>query len=112
MNCKALAFGAALLALGVGCAEDAARNRQVPPAGDMLKTAKDVAALVTGSMYLPGILPCSTGAADVACATTFINTLGPRLYRRALSDEERTELVGYYTSVAGRSNFVTGLKWT
>jgi hypothetical protein len=79
---------------------------------EVLKTAKDVAALVTSSTYLPSILPCSTGAADQACATTFVNTFGPRLYRHALSDDEKNELVSYYASVAGRSNFTMGLKWT
>lgn len=81
-------------------------------ARDVLKTAKDVAALVTNQANLPGILPCSTGAADAACATTFINTYGPRILRHPLTDEERTELAGYHTSVADRSNFVMGLKWT
>jgi hypothetical protein len=81
-------------------------------AKEILKTAKDVAALVTGSSVLPQVLPCSTGGADQACATTFINTYGPRLYRHALSDTERNELVGYYGSVAGRSNFTMGIKWT
>jgi hypothetical protein len=57
-------------------------------------------------------LPCSTGAADQACAASFIDDVGPRLYRHALSDEERSELVGYWASVAGRSSFAMGLKWT
>jgi len=81
-------------------------------AKEILKTAKEVSALVTGAAYLPTLLPCSTGPADQACATTFIDTFGPKLYRHALTDEERNELVSYYTSVAGRSSFTMGLKWT
>jgi len=81
-------------------------------AKEILKMAKEVAALVAGPTLLPSILPCATGSADQVCATTFIDTFGPRIYRHALSDEERTELVGYYASVAGRSTFAMGLKWT
>jgi hypothetical protein len=78
-------------------------------AKEILKTAKEVAALVTGSTLLPSILPCSTGSAGQACATTFIDTFGPLIYRHPLSYEERTELVNYYASVAGRSTFAMGL---
>jgi hypothetical protein len=81
-------------------------------AKEIFKTAKEVAELVTGSAVLPTVLPCSTGSADQACATTFVNTYGPRIYRRALTDEERGELVAYYGSVAGRSTFTMGVKWT
>jgi hypothetical protein len=81
-------------------------------AKEILKTAKDVGELVTASSMLPTVLPCASGAADQTCATTFINTFGPQLYRRALTDDERNELVTYYASVAGRSNFAMGIKWT
>jgi hypothetical protein len=81
-------------------------------AKEILKTAKDVAALVTASSTLSAVLPCSTGAADQTCAGTFVDTYGTRLYRHALSADERTELVNYYASVAGRSNFTMGIKWT
>jgi Protein of unknown function (DUF1588)/Protein of unknown function (DUF1592)/Protein of unknown function (DUF1595)/Protein of unknown function (DUF1587) len=81
-------------------------------AKEILKTAKDVAELVTASATLSTLLPCATGAADQTCATTFINTFAPRIYRRAITDEERSELVAYHGSVSGRSNFTMGIKWT
>jgi hypothetical protein len=81
-------------------------------AKEVLRTAQDVAGLVTGASTLPAILPCAANAPDAACAATFIDTFGPRLYRRALTDEERRELVDYEASVADRSTFTMGLKWT
>ncbi len=38
--------------------------------------------------------------------------LGPRLFRRPLSDAERTSYGAYHASVSGRSNFAMGVKWT
>ncbi len=80
-------------------------------AKEILRTAKDVAGLVTGSASLSTILPCAATAADQACASQFIDNVGPKLYRRTLTDAERSELLTYYASVAGRSNFAMGLKW-
>jgi Protein of unknown function (DUF1595)/Protein of unknown function (DUF1587) len=81
-------------------------------AKEIQRTAEDAAGEVTSSAHLATILPCAGGAADATCAATFIDTFGPRLYRRALTGEERQELVDYDASVAGRATFPTALKWT
>ena len=56
------------------------------------------------------IVPCYANA-DRACAGVFIDTYGERMYRRALSEIERTELLDYFDSVLARSEFSTGMKW-
>lgn len=81
-------------------------------AGEILKTAKDVAASITGAAHLTKTLPCAASTPGQACAEQFIDTFGPKLYRRELSTEERQELMDYYSSVALRSDFTLGLKWT
>lgn len=81
-------------------------------AKNLLKTAKQVAELVTSPAQLGALLPCSSSAPDQACASEFIRTFGKRLYRRALTSEEQGELEQYYASVAARSSFPMALKWT
>jgi hypothetical protein len=81
-------------------------------AGEILDTAKDVAALVTDPTFLPGVLPCAAATPDPACAESFVDTYGPRLYRRPLTSDERDELVALDQSVSGQAGFAAGLKWT
>jgi hypothetical protein len=80
-------------------------------ANEILSTAKDVASLVTDATTLPGILPCAAARADEACAGQFVDDFGPRLYRRPLTADERSELVDLYRSVSARAGFTVGLKW-
>lgn len=81
-------------------------------AKNLLKTAKQVASLVTEPARLAALLPCASSAPDQACASDFVRTFGKRLYRRPLTADEQAELEQYYASVAARSDFVLGLKWT
>src|SRR5258708_20456428 len=62
-------------------------------AKEILKTAKDVASLVTSSTYLSAILPCGAAGGDQTCAGTFIDTYGPRIYRPAPTSPHPTELL-------------------
>lgn len=78
-------------------------------ARELLKTAEEVADLVVAD--LGSKLPCSASAADRACATEFLNTYGRRLFRRPLTEAEVTRFADYQESVAGRSDFATGMKW-
>ena len=81
-------------------------------ASDILDTAQDVAALVTAEDTLPTVLPCATTAPDMGCATEFVEQRGAALFRRPLTEDEIARYVEYYDSVAERSDFVTGLRWT
>ena len=67
---------------------------------------------MTDATTLPGILACAAASADEACAGQFIDAVGPRLYRRPLTTDERGELVELYRSVSARAGFTVGLKWS
>lgn len=81
-------------------------------AKEILQTAEDVAKLVTEQANLPVVLPCAATSPDEACAQSFIEGVGRRLFRRPLSDSEVASYQALYASVAGASDFVYGIKWT
>ena len=81
-------------------------------AHELLDTAKDVATVASDATHLPGILPCAETTPDAACAGRFIDTFGPRLYRRPIAADERAELADRWASVTGRAGFAAGIKWT
>lgn len=83
----------------------------VQTAGEVLKTAEDVATLVTSEAALPVVLPCAADG-DEACAGEFVDQYGLRLFRRPLSAEERGEYLSLFGSVASESDFAMGIKWT
>jgi hypothetical protein len=66
--------------------------------------AEDVALAL--EPQLPTLLPCSTSSADDACAGTFLDTFGRRAYRRALSADERANLLGtFHDALTGGASF-------
>lgn len=77
----------------------------------VLDRAEEIATLVTAPSSLAANLPCAAQA-DAACATTFIDQYGSALFRRPIAEEERSRYLTLFNSVAGRSDFATGLKWT
>ncbi|MEA2699763.1 MAG: hypothetical protein QOI66_4034 [Myxococcales bacterium] len=81
-------------------------------AKEVMASAEAVAATVTSPESFPLVLPCASSAPDEACATTFIADVGAALCRRPLKDDERARYLAAYRSIAGRSDFRTGLKWT
>ena len=76
----------------------------------LLETAESIADAVTGSA-LGTLLPCSTSSPDATCATDFVTRYGRRLFRRPLTPAESQRYVALFTSVSGRSDFKTGIKW-
>lgn len=76
----------------------------------LLDTASSVASTL-GATALPSILPCSAAAADRACADQFLTRYGRRLFRRALSEAERTRYLSFFDAALPRSDFKTALKW-
>lgn len=80
-------------------------------AQEILSTAEDIAKRVTDDAVLPQVLPCAA-AGDAACAAQFIAQYGKRLFRRPLSADESKRYTDYYASVAARSSFKLGIKWT
>jgi hypothetical protein len=81
-------------------------------AKEILKSAEEVAVLVTDDTHLPAILPCSQTDPNQSCAEEMILKYGHRLFRRPLSEEERQRYMDYFQSVATRADFKMGLKWT
>jgi len=81
-------------------------------AQEILDTAEDVATAVTAPAILPSLLPCAASTKDAACAAEFIGKYGARLFRRPLSADESKRYADFHASVALRSTFELGLKWT
>jgi Protein of unknown function (DUF1588)/Protein of unknown function (DUF1592)/Protein of unknown function (DUF1595)/Protein of unknown function (DUF1587) len=81
-------------------------------AEELLKTAEDLATLLTQPATLGALLPCAASSPGEACAGELIGQYGLRLFRRPPSDEERAELLSLFSSVSQRSDFAKGVKWT
>jgi len=80
-------------------------------ASAVLDTAKAVGTAVIGTSFAT-ILPCSSSAADRTCAGTFIDKYGKRLFRRALTTEERNRYLTLFdASRAKAPDFKTTIKW-
>lgn len=80
-------------------------------AKELLSTAEDVANLVTAEATLANTLPCSTTQPGPACAAEFVDKVGYRLFRRPVTEEEKSEFLALHASVSGQSDFRRGLKW-
>jgi hypothetical protein len=67
--------------------------------------------IATEYLAKAGVVPCDPAkTGETACATTFINAVGRRLYRRSLTAAETARYVAVYTK--GRTyDFKTGLTW-
>jgi hypothetical protein len=82
-----------------------------PTVSDLLKTGEELATALTDSSLLPQVLPCAT-AADRACAQTFVEKYGRRLFRRPLTPDETEHYLSFFDGVSQESSFALGLKWT
>jgi hypothetical protein len=79
-------------------------------AGAYVDTALSLATALVGTP-LATILPCSTGAADHACAETFLNKYGRRLFRRPITTAEHDRYLSFFDASKTQSDFKTALKW-
>src|SRR5262249_60461807 len=76
----------------------------------LLDTATSLATAVTGSA-LAGILPCAASSPDHACAETFLNQYGRRLFRRPITTAEHDRYLAFFDTSKTKSDFKTALKW-
>ncbi len=76
----------------------------------LFTTAEQVADVVVSAGVLPRVLPCA-GGGDVACAQTFLDTVGRRLYRRPLTGDERQRYLDLYARVSIDDDFATWVRW-
>jgi hypothetical protein len=76
----------------------------------LLDTAQSLATALVGTP-LAQLLPCSTSTANHACAETFLNKYGRRLFRRSLKSSEHDQYLAFFDQSLAKSDFKTALKW-
>jgi hypothetical protein len=79
-------------------------------ARELRDMAKTVAQLVTTEPNLSRLLPCAAQASD-ACAETFLDTIGVRLYRRPLTGPERARYLDLFAKVRAKADFKAWVYW-
>lgn len=83
-------------------------------AGDATVAAYYAAAIeAAAAVDLTQLLPCDQAtitSAPATCAEQFIDTLGPKAFRRPLDTETRAALVALYTAVAAQFGFEAGIQ--
>jgi hypothetical protein len=69
---------------------------------------------VADALVLPArlgqVLPCAS-AGGTTCARTFLDTVGRRVYRRPLTDDERGRYLALYDRVLAQDDFATWVRW-
>jgi hypothetical protein len=77
----------------------------------LMETGRDIAEQVTSPAQLARILPCAATGGD-ACATTYLDTIGQRLYRRPLTAPERERFLALSRKVKmNGGDFKTWVYW-
>lgn len=79
-------------------------------AGELDEAGKAAGAAVSGAA-LASLLPCSASAPDAACAGQFLDKYGKRMFRRALTAEERTKYLTLFTQASTAKGFPGGIAW-
>src|SRR4029077_11839078 len=79
-------------------------------AGAIRDAGLSLATVLVGTP-LATVLPCSTSSANPACAETFLNKYGPRVFRRPITSAEHDKYLGFFDASMGKSDFKTALKW-
>ncbi len=78
-------------------------------ASALLETAESLSTALVGSK-LTSLVPCAS-AGDKACATSFLESYGRRLFRRPLTTDESQKYLAFFDSALAKSDFKTALKW-
>ncbi|HEY0710702.1 MAG TPA: DUF1592 domain-containing protein [Polyangia bacterium] len=78
----------------------------------LVEAGKDVATLVTSAPHLARILPCAATGND-ACATTYLDSVGAKLFRRPLTATERERYLALSRKIkTAGGDFKTWVYWT
>lgn len=81
-------------------------------AQELLSSAEDVATALTTGSALAQLQPCAAEAAPGrACADQLVQSVGARLFRRAVSTEEAADYGALYDGVVAKSDFATAARW-
>jgi hypothetical protein len=79
-------------------------------ARELDEAGKAVGAAVSGAA-LANVLPCSATTKDAACAGQFLDKYGKRLFRRALSADERSKYLALFTQASTAKDFAGGIAY-
>ena len=79
-------------------------------AGKLLDTATDLATALVADDVLPQALSCAS-AANHACAQTFLEQFGRRLFRRPLTQADRDRYLSFFDAQLAASDFKSAIKW-
>ncbi|RYZ06263.1 MAG: DUF1592 domain-containing protein [Myxococcales bacterium] len=79
-------------------------------AGELDQAGKAAGAAVSGAA-LATMLPCSASAPDATCAGQFLDKYGKRLFRRALTADEKTKYLALFTQASTAKGFPAGIAW-
>lgn len=79
-------------------------------ARELADTAEAVGTAVAGAVVQ--VLPCATTAPDASCAEQLLDGVGRRLFRRPLSEAERSSMLGFFdTALTATGDFAQGIGW-
>jgi hypothetical protein len=79
-------------------------------ARELADTAESVGTAVAAAVGQ--VLPCATTAPDASCAGQLLDGVGRRLFRRPLSEAERSSLLGFFdTAQTATGDFAQGIGW-
>jgi len=79
-------------------------------AGKLLDTATALATALIADDTLSQAVPCAS-AANHACAQTFLDTFGRRLFRRPLTQPEQDRYLSFFDTRLAASDFKSAIKW-
>jgi hypothetical protein len=81
-------------------------------AGKLLETASALATALVADDVLPQVLPCAASSANRACAQTFVEQFGRRLFRRPLTQADQDRYLSFFDARLAASDFKSALRWT
>lgn len=96
------------LVSGAGFDNDATAAIGEQTAEQLLNTAESIGNAVSAS--LTSLLPCASSA-DAACAGEFIDTYGERLFRRPVTEAEKTQYLAFFDTALADTDFRKAIKW-
>lgn len=96
------------LVSGAGFDNDVKSQIGEQTAEQLLTTAESIGDAVAAS--LTTLVSCSS-AADHACAAEFIDTYGKRLFRRPLTEAEKSQYLAFFDTALASTDFAKAMKW-
>jgi hypothetical protein len=80
-------------------------------AGKLLETASALATALVEGDALPQALPCAASTPNRACAQTFLDQFGRRLFRRPLTQADQDRYLSFFDARLAASDFKSALRW-